>query len=146
MNSGTSETSSRPQTRLKKKQGKIEEVEAVMTHDNKIVYEEAGQVKEYVVDSMEDYRWALSEAQTMGRKSFEVSERLFDALTMGKDTPYLIQGNPAVFIYRQGTMERHRFLDSLTIEELQELRAKKAKKDAEKAAQVKEQKKMEFEL
>lgn len=74
----------------------------------------------------------------MGKKAFEVSTRLFTMLTMGKETPYLIQGNPAVFIYPEGQMTKHQTIDTLTIDDLMDLRAAKAKKEGEKNKAQKE--------
>ncbi len=129
--SGTSDKNTK--TRLKKKEGKIREIEATVKPNGKIVYEdeETGEEKTYIVDSMEDYRWALSEAQTMQKKAIEVSERLFKSLTQNKETPYIIIGNPPVFVYQAGTMEKAQQLDGLTVDELSDLKARKARKEAE---------------
>lgn len=132
--------------RIKKKPAKVKEVEATVHADGKITYEEDGVQKDYVVDSMEDYRWVMSEAQMLGKKGFEVSHRLFDALTHGKDTPYMIVGSPAVFIYREKTMEKFQALDGLDVDDIIELKAKKARREAEEAKAKKEEFKKGIEL
>jgi hypothetical protein len=112
-----------------------------------VVYQdESGEEKTYLVDSMEDYRWVMSEAQIMGKKGFEVSNRLFDSITHKQDTPYIIVGEPAVFIYREGTMSRQQSIDGLDIDDIIELKAKKKRREAEEAKAAKEKLKESIEL
>lgn len=144
MSDGTSETSLK--TKLKKKTPKVKEIEATMSYDNKIVYEEGGETKEYSIDSMEDLNWAVNECAVTGKNAFEVSNRLFDLLAHGIPTPFIIKGNPAVYIYREGTMEKTQTLMSLDIDDVLELKAKKARKEAEEAKAKKEKFKAEIEL
>jgi hypothetical protein len=143
---GTSETNSK-QVRLKKKTSHIKEVEATVHDDGKVTYsDEAGEEKAYVIDSTEDFRFAMGEAQLTGKKNLEVSHRLFDHLTLGKPTPYIIYGNPAVKIYREGTMDQIEKLESLDVEDLIELKAKKARKIAVEEKARKDKIKAEIEL
>jgi hypothetical protein len=135
-------------TKLKKKESKVKEIEATVGHDGEITYTdpETGEKVDYVVDSMEDYRWVMSECQILNKKGFEVSHRLFDALTHKKPTPYLIVGNPAVYIYREGTMEKQQQIDGLDVEDIIELKAKKARREAEEAKVAKDALKKDIEL
>lgn len=131
---GLSASDTKTQLRAKKKQPKIKEVEATVHIDGGITYHDelSGEEKAYVVDSMEDYHWIFSECQIMGKQGFEVSNRLFDMLSKKTDTPYIITGTPAVFIYREGTMVQTQKKEMLDIEDLNELRAHKARKEADK--------------
>ncbi len=144
-NPGTSDKNT--SLRIKRKPAKVKEVEATVHTDGSITYQdEAGDEKAYVVDSMEDYRWVLGEAQVLQKKGFEVSHRLFDALTHGKDTPYLIVGNPAVFIYREGSMQKQQTLDGLDVDDIIELKAKRARREAAEKAAKKDAFKKDLEL
>ncbi len=139
--------STKPQIRIKRKEAKVKEVEATVHQDGSITYQDdEGKETAYVVDSMEDYRWVMSEAQMMGKKGFEVSHRLFDALTMMRDTPYLITGNPAVFVYREGTMAKFEKIDGLDVDDIIELKAKKKRREAAEAKVAKDKFKEDIEL
>lgn len=144
---GTSETSSKP-VRLKKKTSHVKEVEATVHADGKVTYsdEVTGEEKIHVIDDMENFNFAVREAQMLRKTKLEVSHRLFDHLTLGKPTPYFIFGTPAIFIYREGTLGQIELLESLTIEELNELKAKKARKVAEEQAAKKKERIAEIEL
>lgn len=76
---------------------------------------------------------------------FEVSERFFKQLTHGKSTPYLITGSPAVRIYPKGAMDLTLRMESLTVEDIIELKSKKAAKLAKEQTEEKEKLKKDLE-
>lgn len=104
---------------------KVTETTATVGIHGEIKYEGS------VIDNLEDFRFAVGEAQVIGKKAIEVSERVYTHLTLGKDTPYIIWGKPAVKVYKVGTMDRTERLESLSVEELMEIKAAKARKVAE---------------
>lgn len=133
MNNGSEKTSKR----IKPKQtGKITEVEATVTHDGKIMYEEDGQEKEFIVENYSDFRVALGMCQTEGTEAMEVSNNFFGILTQGKPTPFIIYGNPAVKVFPHGKMEKGLKILTLSRDKYLELISKKAKEEAEKAKKV----------
>jgi hypothetical protein len=126
MKTGLEKTSKR----IKPKQGKITEVEATVTHDGKIQYEEDGQQKEYVVDNYADFRVAHGMCQTEGVEAMEVSSEFFQVLAHGKETPFIIYGQPAVKVFPQGKMEKGLKILTLSRDKYMELLSKKAKEDS----------------
>lgn len=126
--SGSGETSTK---RIKTKQGKIREVEAEVTHDGKVIYSDEEGQKEYSIDNYQDYNVALGMCQTEKLEGFEVDEKFFDILVQGKETPFLITGNPSVKVFRKGTMDKQLKILSLSISKMNELRAKQAREKAE---------------
>lgn len=73
-------------------------------------------------------------AQTEGAEGFEVSPKFFQVLSKGKETPFIITGNPAVKVFSKGTMEKQLKILKLSVSKMNELRGKQAR---EKAAAVK---------
>ncbi len=128
MKSGLSATDSK--TRIKRKEGKIKEVEASVSHDGKITYEEDGEEKDFVVEDYHSYNVALGMCQTEGVEGMEVSEKFFNILAKGKATPFIITGMPAVKVFPLGTMEHRLKVLKLSVRRYEELLAKAAREKA----------------
>lgn len=124
-------------TRIKKKEGKIKEVEATVNHAGKITYsDDLGEEKEFIIDDYSDFHTALGMCQTEGILGMEVSIKFFDILAnshglgRGKDTAFIVWGTPPVKVFRLGTMEKQLKILNLSIDKMNELRAKKGREVA----------------
>ncbi len=124
-----SETTS-VKTKLKRKEGKIKEVEASVTHDGKFVYHDDEGEKEFVVDDYHSYNVAIGMCQTENVEAMEVSEKFFTMLAKGKETPFIVAGVPAVKVFPLGKMDKGLKILSLTRDKYLDLVAKKAREEA----------------
>ncbi len=103
-------------------------------------------VEDYVIDNHEDYRFMMGRCQTRGIEGFEVAAEFFkQLLPVGSPpSPYLITGTPAVRVYPQGTMERTKQIELLTVDDINELRANKARRLASEKEDHREKLKKEI--
>lgn len=134
---GISETSSK--VKLKRKAPKITEKVATIDHTGKIhVESDGGEQEEYVPSTMDDFKWAMVEAEAQNVPGFEVASELFGLLAHGKDTPYIIY-NRGIRVFPHGMMEKTLKFEGLTVEEVSRYKGKIAKRKAE-AEQAKKDK------
>lgn len=59
-----------------------------------------------VLDTLEDFRSAVGQAQLSGKGHVVVSPRIFHFLTSGKETPFLDFGSPSIRVYCSDTMQK----------------------------------------
>lgn len=84
------------------------------------------------IDSMDDYRHAVSEAELDGLEYIEVTDRVFDKIRPGAKTLDTFVTGPGLMVYRSGTnaKDRHESITNMSAEEYmsfahQERRAKR---------------------
>ena len=71
-----------------------------------------------LVETYEQYYRALDTARTQGEEYIEVSQAMFTMITKGQKTPFLIHGNPAVYVYVVGTRDKIMKLQKRTADEV----------------------------
>lgn len=77
-----------------------------------------------IIDSPEEFRLAIGQAQMEGEDSLEVGERLFKYLLKNSKSPYLTYGDPGIKVYLAGTREKYEREDAMNAEAFMELKAK----------------------
>jgi hypothetical protein len=70
-----------------------------------------------VVKTYEQYYHTLDAARTREIEFIEVSEPFFKLITKGVKTPYFIHGDPAVYVYIEGTRDKILIDDAMTADE-----------------------------
>lgn len=70
-----------------------------------------------VLDNLDEFRIAVSQAQLDGVKHLTVNEKLFNYLTKGSNDLYITYGAPGVKIYKEGCKEKADALDARTAEQ-----------------------------
>jgi hypothetical protein len=77
-----------------------------------------------IIDSPEEFRLAIGQAQMEGEDSMEVGEKLFKYLLKNSKSPYLTYGDPGIKVYLAGTREKYEREDAMNAEAFMELKAK----------------------
>ncbi len=117
-------------TRIKRQTEKIKEIDAKI-EDGKIV---AGG-EEYVIDNHQDFNVALGMCQAEEIEAMEVSLDFFARISHGKETPFIIYGNPAVKVFPAGKMEKGLKILQLSRDKYLDLLGKRAReKEAKRKA------------
>lgn len=70
-----------------------------------------------VVTTYEQYWGTLDAARTRGIEFIEVAEPFFKLIMKGQNTPYLIHGDPAVWVFVEGTRDKLLENDALTADQ-----------------------------
>lgn len=69
-----------------------------------------------VIESPEDFRIAVGQAQMEGDEYIEVGEKLFKYLLKNSKSKYLTYGDPGIKVYLKGTREKYEREDKMSAE------------------------------
>lgn len=83
------------------------------------------EVKPAVIDSPDDFRMAVAEAQMAGVDHLVVSERVMKYLLRGNKSEYLTYGDPGLKIFLEGTKEEIERRERMSAEQYHEYYMKK---------------------